>query len=479
MLDEATRQAILKLREAGHGTRAIASAIGISRGAVRAVLRAGTSEVPRLVRAEKAEPYRDDVLALYATCKQNLVRVHEELAARGAALSYQALTAFCRRHGIGHELPKPAGHYEFAPGQEMQHDTSPHDVEIAGRLERAQTASLAFCFCRMRFVQLYPRFTRFICKVFMTEALKYFEGACGDCMIDNTHVVVLRGTGADMVPVPEMASFAERYGFTWKAHAVGNANRSAHVERGFDHVDGNFLAGRKFASWEDANRQAVIWCDKVNAQFRRHLSAAPRELFAAERRALKPLPIWVPEVYDLHHRIIDTEGYVNVHGSKYSVPWQLIGRQIEVRETKDRLDVYLGPRRVASHERPWGHLVERVRVTLREHRPVRGERSLKIPPEERALLEAAPQIAGYLGALKKREGGRGTLALRKLLRMVREYPRDAFCAALATATEYGLFDLERVERLVLRNVARDFFPSALSATGHDDDDPDDDEDPHE
>jgi hypothetical protein len=24
-------------------------------------------------------------------------------------------------------------------------------------------------------------------------------------MIDNTHVVVLRGTGAEMVPVPEMA----------------------------------------------------------------------------------------------------------------------------------------------------------------------------------------------------------------------------------------------------------------------------------
>jgi hypothetical protein len=472
MLDETTRKAILRLAKAGSGSRAIARAIGISRGAVRDVLRAGSSEVPRLLRAEKAEPYRDEILALYASCKGNLVRVHEELAARGATLSYQALTAFCRRHEIGHEPPRPAGQYHFGSGEEMQHDTSPHDVRIGGRLQRAQTASLHFCYSRMRYIQLYPRFTRFVCKVFLTDALRYFDGACRRCMIDNTHVVVLRGTGRDMVPVPEMEAFGERYGYEWKAHEVGDANRSAHVERGFDDVEGNFLAGREFESWEHANREAVLWCDRMNAKFRRHLGAAPRELFAAERVALKPLPVWVPEVYDLHHRIVDTEGYVNVHGSKYSAPWKLIGRQLEVRETKDRLELYLGPRSVASHERLWGHMAERVRVTLPEHRPPRGERRLpEVPPEEQALLAAAPQIAGYLAALKRRERGRATLALRKLLRMLREYPRDAFCAALEAATTYGLFDLERVERLVLRNVARDFFP--LPTANRDPEDPDD------
>jgi len=58
-------------------------------------------------------------------------------------------------------------------------------------------------------------------------------------MIDNTHVVVLSGTGQEMVPVPEMAAFAERYGFRFIAHEKGDANRSAHVERGFDHIERN------------------------------------------------------------------------------------------------------------------------------------------------------------------------------------------------------------------------------------------------
>jgi hypothetical protein len=45
--------------------------------------------------------------------------------------TYQALTAFCRRHGISHEAKQPAGRYHFEPGQEMQHDTSPQDAMIA------------------------------------------------------------------------------------------------------------------------------------------------------------------------------------------------------------------------------------------------------------------------------------------------------------------------------------------------------------
>ena len=41
--------------------------------------------------------------------------------------------------------------------------------------------------------------------------------------------------------------------------------------------------------------------------------------------------------------------------------------------------------------------------------------------------------------------------------MVREYPREPFLAATAEAAQYGLYDLDRVERMILRRVRRDFF----------------------
>lgn len=458
MLDQTTRQTILKLHEAGHGSRAIADALQISRGAVKRVLRDGHAEPPALARAEKAEAHRDDILALHAECGGNLVRVHEELLARHQlALSYPALTAFCRKHGIGHEPKKPAGQYHFEPGQEMQHDTSPHDVHISGALRRVQTASLVLCYSRRLFFQFYPRFTRFECKVFLDDGVGYHDGACGHCMIDNTHVVVLHGTGKQMVPVPEMEAFGRRLGFTFIAHEKGDANRSARVERPFDFIERNFLAGRRFADFADANRQAREWCDKVNAKFRRNLSSSSNELYAVERPAMHRLPIWRPEIYVLHQRVVDLEGFIHVDGHIYSVPYQLIGKAVEVRETKDKVRVFVGPREVAVHDKAVS--TAKQRKTLAEHRPPRGQHAVPMAPlpEERELAAAGAPFADYAATLKKRTGLRWPVALRRFAQMRRDYPAAPLAAAIDTAAHYGLYDLDRVERMILRNVATAYF----------------------
>src|SRR5438093_1227324 len=104
-------------------------------------------------------------------------RVHEDLVEGGAVLSYAALTAFCRRHGLGYAPPTPAGRYDFAPGEEIQHDTSPHELELAGKKRKVQTASAVLCYSRMLFFQCYPNFRRFDFKVFLTEALRFMCGA--------------------------------------------------------------------------------------------------------------------------------------------------------------------------------------------------------------------------------------------------------------------------------------------------------------
>src|SRR5215211_5212956 len=226
----------------------------------------------------------------------------------------------------------------------MQHDTSPHELELAGKKRKVQTASAVLCYSRMLFFQCSPTFRRFDCKVFLTDALRYMGGATARVMIDNTHVVVLRGSGGDMVPAPEMAAFGERFGFRFVAHAIGNANRSARVERPFWFIENNFLAGRAFSGWEDLNRQARQWCDRVNATYKKHIRAVPRELFAVERLRLKPLPAWIPEVYRLHPRTVDVEGYVSVNSIRYSVPVAWIGHRVEVRETRDKIEIEMDAR---------------------------------------------------------------------------------------------------------------------------------------
>ena len=57
-------------------------------------------------------------------------------------------------------------------------------------------------------------FNRFAMKCFLHEALMFWGYAAKQCIIDNTNLARLRGSGKQAVIVPEMASFAERYGFT-------------------------------------------------------------------------------------------------------------------------------------------------------------------------------------------------------------------------------------------------------------------------
>jgi hypothetical protein len=408
-------------------------------------------------RGEKAEPYRTQIVELLQECKGNLVRVHEELVAGGAELSYQALTGFCRRHGIGQPAKVASGRYEFEPGEEIQHDTSPHEVWLDGKKRKVQTASAVLCYSRMLFFQCYPTFQRFDCKVFLTEALRYFGGASGRIMIDNTHVVVLRGTGAGMVAVPEMEAFGERFGFRFVAHERGDANRSARVERPFWFIERNFLAGRRFAHWEDLNTQARQWCDRVNSTYKKHLRAIPRELFAVERMRLKPLPSWIPDIYRIHQRTVDSEGYVAVSTNRYSVPADWIGRRVEIRETQKHIEVQLDARHIIGHNRVVG--LEDQRITLPEHRRPRGQgiKRGEVHPEEQAIVQAAPEMAEYVAALKQRGRKVTGLALRQLLRLVREYPRPALMAAVEEASRYGLYDLDRLERMILRRVARTYF----------------------
>src|SRR5215469_8086962 len=452
MLSQAQRTTILELNTQGLSKREIARVLGISRVAVRKVLRSNSTAVPEVQRAEKAEPYRQQILELFDKCKGNLVRVHEDLVAAGAKMSYPALTAFCRRHAIGYAPPTPAGQYDFAPGEEMQHDTSPHELELSGRKRKEQTASAVLCYSRMLFFQCYPNFRRFDCKVFLTEALRYFGGVTTRTMIDNTHVVVLRGSGHDMVPVPEMAAFGERFGFQFVAHAIGNAKRSGRVERPFSFIEGNFLAGRNFNSWEDLNQRAREWCDKVNSTYKKHIRAVPRELFAVE-----PLPSWIPEVYRLHQRLVDIEGYVALNSNRYSVPVDWIGRRVEVRETRDKIEIQLDARRLVTHRRIAE--AEHQRVMLAEHRPPRGQREARPDPhpDEQAIVTAAPELADYVAGLKQRSRKAVTFALRQLLRLVREYPREPLLGAVREAGRYGLYDLDRLERMILRRVTREYF----------------------
>ena len=471
MLDEDQRRAILWMLRQGHGVREVARAIRVSRNTVRRVRREGTAAAPWWLRPEQLEPHRARIEALVKGCRGNLVRVHEELESEGVAIGYSTLTAFCRRHALVKPPPARAGHYHFAPGEEMQHDTSPHDVVIGGRRRRLQCASVVLGYSRQLYAQAYPTFNRFYAKAFLTQAFTRFGGAAQRCVVDNTSVVIAAGTGANARIAPEMEAFAARFGFHFVAHAVGHANRSARVERPFAYIERNFYPGRQFQDLADLNRQLAAWCDQVAGRTIRALQQTPAQRFEVERRELVPLPVYVPETYALHSRVVDVEGLVHLHTNRYSVDESLIGRRVQVRETLGRVRVFVGPRQVVEHARLEEGAHGRSVLPEHRHRALRRKVDGHCPPlpEEKRLREADPALATLVDRLRKRYGGRAVRALRQLHRCYQDYPREPLLEAVRCALDYGLTDLARIERMILARVAGDFFQLSLGGEPEDGD----------
>jgi hypothetical protein len=458
MLDSQTRAAILQLKERGHSVLAIAEALRISPNTVRDVIEQGVAEAPPLERPSCADPHRERIVELYAACRGNLVRVHEALAALGVSIPYSTLTGFCRREGIGVLPKKRTGEYHFDPGEEMQHDTSPHKVLVGGKQLLVQCASLVLCFSRMLFAQVYPSFNRFYCKVFLTLALKHFLGAAKRCMVDNTSVVIVSGAGRNAIPAAEMKAFGDRFGFEFAAHEKGDANRSARVEGPFYYIERNFYPGRTFADLADLNRQLIDWCEQKSHRVLRELQTRPIDLYQTERLHLEPLPIFIPEVYALHSRVVNLEGNIQLHTNRYSAPDALLGRQVQVKETIDKVRVYYKHELVAEHGRMPEGAWERV-VDKNHRTPGRRPTGQGTPvlPEEKTLRAAAPELDELITRLRKQSHGKPLWQIRKLYRFYLDYPTDCLRQAVRRALQFGLTDLDRIERMTLRQIAGDFF----------------------
>jgi len=455
------RQSIRTLQAQGHSVREISRLLKVSRNTVRRVLRTAAQPLP-------AAPCPPQTLArlqsAFERARGNVARVQQLLAdEQDLNVAYSTLTRWVRQAGL-RTPPQRAGEYQFAPGEEMQHDTSPHRVSLGGRLITAQCAALVLAYSRRLFVLYYPRYTRFEAKHFLLEAARFMDGTAPRCVIDNTSVMVAAGAGANAVIAPEMAAFARTLGFDFVAHRVGHPDRKGRIERPFAWLETNFLPGRSFRDFEDLNAQVQAWCREVaNHKPKRVLGMSPDAAWVIEKPYLQPLPTALPPVYEVLDRVVDLYGYVSVDTNRYSAPERLVGQPVTVYKYPAEIHIHHRGTPVATHPRLIGQRDARHTEPAHHPTPVRARHTPRI---EAQLLPHHPELDAYVRALKQRGQGRGARALKRLLELQRTYPRQAFEAAVRQAAHFGLYDLGRLEKLILQHVAGDFF--ALPADGDDD-----------
>jgi transposase len=452
-------QTVQQLREAGRSLRQISQLLGMSRNTVRQLLKK-KDEIPTQERSTaKQDQYLPIIQELLSACRGNLVRVHERLREdHQLSLPYSTLTYLVRKYQLQQSRSPRVGEYHFKPGEEMQHDTSPHTVLIGGKPIKAQCASLVLAFSRQVFIQYYPCFTRFEAKLFLQEALSFMQGSCQRCVIDNTSVILCAGSGSAAVMAPEMQFFSRFFGFEFIAHAVNRPERKGRVERNFSYAENNFLAGRTFQDWEDLNRQARHWCETVaNSKIKRELGMSPQTAFIQEKPFLLPLPETLLPIYQHEKRVVDTQGYVNLETNRYSAPESHIGHDMDVYQYLDKIEIYYQHRLIASHARIIGSRNQRSLIKGHHRLLHRRENRQASSEAEKQLMGCSPVLEAYIQQLKSHVRGRGVWHFKRLLYFKQLYPLEAFLMAIEQAKQYGLYDLTRLEKMIIRCVAGDFF----------------------
>ena len=89
----------------------------------------------------------------------------------------------------------------------MQHDTTVYQIELGGRRIKVVASLIYLRYSKRRYLKFYRAFDRFAMKCFFHQALSFWGYCARQCIIDNTNLARLRGTGAQAVINPEMEAF--------------------------------------------------------------------------------------------------------------------------------------------------------------------------------------------------------------------------------------------------------------------------------
>lgn len=464
MIASDKRKAVFILHEEGMGIREIARKLNISRKSVKKIIEE-RGEPLKIQRSDRIEIAPERLEKLYEDCEGFLERVHEKLTEEDKIeLGYSTLTRLVRAMGLGESADKDRRDSKVpdVPGQEMQQDTSPYVKPIGGRMMKIVGSLLYLRYCKMRYLKFYPSFNRFQMKCFFHEAVTHFDRVAEKCIIDNTNLAVLYGTGSDAVMVPEMIEFAKSHGdFKWKAHKIKHSDRKGGVESGFWFVETNFFPGRTFESLEDLNQQAFEWAtQRIVIKPHAKTGLIPAQLFEFEKPKLKKLPPFVPEPVLAHERETDQYGYAAFDGNFYWIPGNGRGR-VQVLQYAEKIRIYRNRELLAEYALP-AHGIKHERFRPAGVPAIRQyPNNCKRPTgaEENRLKAIDPAVTSYLEFLSKEpESSQKKYRLtRQLFRLSLKLAPVLFIDTIRRAHRYRIADIETIERIAQQLMRENSF----------------------
>ena len=289
------------------------------------------------------------------------------------------------------------------------------------------------------------------------NALEYMGGVTELWVPDNLKSGVKKPNRYEPDINPTYAELARHYGAAVIPGRVRKPRDKAKVEQGVLLAERWILAvlrNRTFFSLEEAREAVKPLVEKLNNRPMRKLKKSRRELFEeVERASLKPLPNTPWEFARWAKPKVNPAYHVEYDDHFYSVPYQLVGQQLDLRATERTIEVMRGLKCITSHARsyrPGGY------TTKTEHMPKAHQAQAGMTPQR--ILEWAkktgPSTAALVEEIMKRRvhPQQGFMACQGILHLNRDYEPERIEAACARAMKLRACTYKSVKAILRNNL---------------------------
>ena len=269
------------------------------------------------------------------------------------------------------------------------------------------------------------------------KAFEYFGGCPQLLVIDNLKSGVSHACYYDPEINPTFADLARHYSVAVLPARVRKPRDKAKVETGVLQVQRRILAplrNRRFFSLEELNAAIAQELEALNSRLMYQYCKSRKELFMElEQHRLAPLPKERFTIGYWKKAKVHIDYHISVDKSFYSVPFRLIGKQVDIKYTGHVVSVYHEGEVVAQHIR-----------TLKLGQYVTD--AAHMPHEHRFYREWSPERIRSWGS----KIGPNTAALMDRIMLSKVHPEHGFRSCLGVIRLAKTYSPERLERAALK-----------------------------
>ena len=369
--------------------------------------------------------------------------IHNELRRKGVTLAllwqeYKAqhptgyqYSQFCYRYRQWAKKIDPVMRQEHRAGEKLFVDYAGMTIPVYDRQEAktrqaqifvAVLGASNYCFAEATWTQSLPDWI-----ASHVRAFAFFGGVPRIVVPDNIKTGITKARFYEPDINPTYLDMANHYGTVVIPTRVRKPKDKAKVETGVQIVERWILArlrDRQFFGLHQLNQAITVLLAELNQKPFQKMPGTRKSLFEnLDRPALMPLPVCPYQYAEWKKARVHIDYHIEVERHYYSVPHQLIQKQLDVRITPNTIECFYKNKRVASHIRNYQ---QGRHSTVKAHMPKSHQKWAQWTPKRfiRWAEKIGPQTVQLIEAILSsrsvpQQGFRSCLGV---LRRAKSYP---------------------------------------------------------